>query len=42
MAGKYDFDKVFQLLDQMESCLDRVRTLNDKLDESVKAIPQAA
>lgn len=42
MANQYDFDKVFQVLDQMEACLDRVRNLNNKLDEEVGSIKQAA
>lgn len=42
MANKYDFDKVFQVLDQMEACLDRVRNLNSKLDEEVGGIKKAA
>lgn len=42
MAEQHDFDKVFQLLDQMEACVDRVRNLNHKLDETLAGIPQAA
>ncbi|MDA5483093.1 hypothetical protein PGS49_20965 [Yersinia intermedia] len=42
MANQYDFDKVFQVLDQMETCLDRVRNLNNKLDEEVGVIKKAA
>ncbi|MEQ4511740.1 MAG: hypothetical protein ABN480_14200 [Dickeya sp.] len=42
MADKYDFDTVFKLLDEMESCVNKVRQLNQQLDESLPAIPQAA
>lgn len=42
MANQYDFDKVFQVLDQMEACLDRVRNLNNQLDEEVAGIKKAA
>lgn len=42
MENRYDFNTVFKLLDQMEACLDEVRQLNTKLDESLRAIPQAA
>lgn len=42
MANQYDFEKVFQVLDQMEACLDRVRNLNKMLDEEVGGIKKAA
>ncbi len=42
MADNYDFDKLFQVLDQMEACVDRVRKLNKQLDENSATIPQAA
>lgn len=42
MTTKYDFDTVFQLLDQMEDCLNRVRDLNNKLNEAEDGIKKAA
>lgn len=42
MENRYDFETVFRLLDEMEACLNEVRQLNAKLDESLRAIPKAA
>jgi hypothetical protein len=42
MTEQYDFKTIFQLLDQMESCVNRVRELNKNLDGSLNAIPKAA
>lgn len=34
MVEQYDFATVFKLLDEMESCVDKVRLLNDSLDQN--------
>lgn len=42
MAKQYDFETVFNLLNEMEDCLNKVRQLNDELEASQAPIAKAA
>lgn len=35
MKTNYDFKKVFEMLDKMEACADRIKALNNKLNDAV-------
>lgn len=42
MVKQYDFDTVFKLLDEMESCVEKVRQLNQSLGECLVEPKRAA
>lgn len=33
-TGEFDFEKIFQLLDEMEACVGRIRELRRKMEEN--------
>ena len=42
MTQQYDFNEVFNLLDKMESCVNKVKELNNQLDKNFDEILKAA
>ncbi|MDC9591709.1 hypothetical protein PSI23_21105 [Xenorhabdus sp. XENO-10] len=42
MTQQYDFKRIFELLDKMESCVNKVKYLNSQLDKSLDSISKAA
>ncbi|REF28583.1 hypothetical protein BDD26_3518 [Xenorhabdus cabanillasii] len=42
MTQQYDFEKIFELLDKMELCVNKVRHLNHQLNKGLNTIPKAA
>ncbi|PHM27838.1 hypothetical protein [Xenorhabdus budapestensis] len=42
MTQQYDFKRIFELLDKMESCVNKIKYLNRQLDKGLDVTSKAA